>query len=69
MLVAIARYSRDISFAVLRDNARFLTVMALGSVTGTILGGLVLGVIPNLVLVPVLVAVLLLSAVKVWRHR
>jgi uncharacterized protein len=69
MLVAFARYSRDRSFVVLGDNARFLTVMALGSVTGTILGGLLLGVIPDLVLVPVLVAVLLLSAVKVWRHR
>jgi uncharacterized protein len=37
MLVAFARYSRDRSFVVLRDNARFVTVMALGSVTGTIL--------------------------------
>jgi uncharacterized protein len=69
MLVAFARYSRDRSFVVLGDNARFVTVMALGSVTGTILGGLLLGVVPDLVLVPVLVAVLLLSAVKVWRHR
>jgi uncharacterized protein len=69
MLVAFARYSRDRSFEVLGDNARFVTVMALGSVTGTILGGLLLGVVPDLVLVPVLVAVLLLSAVKVWRHR
>ena len=69
MLVAFARYSRDSSFAVIRDNARFLTVMALGSITGTILGGLLLGVIPDLILVPILVAVLLLSAVKIWRHR
>jgi uncharacterized membrane protein YfcA len=68
MLVAFARYSRDRSFEVLGDNARFVTVMALGSVTGTIMGGLLLGVIPDLVLVPALVAVLLLSAVKVWRH-
>jgi uncharacterized protein len=69
MLVAFARYSRDRAFVVLGDNARFVTVMALGSITGTILGGLLLGVVPDLVLVPVLVAVLLLSAVKVWRHR
>jgi uncharacterized protein len=69
MLVAFARYSRDRSFVVLGDNARFVAVMALGSVTGTIVGGLLLGVIPDRVLVPLLVAVLLLSAVKVWRHR
>jgi uncharacterized protein len=69
MLVAFARYSRDRSFVVLGDNARFVTVMALGSVAGTILGGLLLGVVPDAVLVPVLVTVLLLSAVKVWRHR
>lgn len=68
MLVAFARYSQDQSFAVLRDNKRFLTVMSLGSVTGTIIGGLLLGIVPSLILVPVLVLLLLLSAVKVWRH-
>jgi uncharacterized protein len=67
MLVAFARYSRDCSFVVLGDTARFVTVMALGSVTGTILGGMLLGAIPDLVIVAILVAVLLLSAVKVWR--
>jgi uncharacterized membrane protein YfcA len=69
MLVAFARYSRDPSFGVLRDHARFVVTMALGSITGTILGGLLLGVVPDLVLIPVLVGVLLLSAVKVWRHH
>jgi hypothetical protein len=59
---AFARHCRDRSFVVLGDNTRFVTVLALGSITGTILGGLLLGVIPDLVLVPVLVAVLLLSA-------
>ena len=69
MLVAFARYSRDSSFVVLRDNARFVGTMALGSVTGTVIGGLLLGVVPDLVLVPALAGVLLLSAVKVWRHH
>jgi uncharacterized membrane protein YfcA len=69
MLVAFARYSRNRSFVVLRDNARFVTVLALGSVPGTILGGMLRGAIPDLVIVPILVAVLLLSAVKVWRQR
>ncbi|MEU8413809.1 sulfite exporter TauE/SafE family protein [Amycolatopsis japonica] len=68
MLVAFARYSRDQSFVVLRNNLRFTTVMIAGSITGALLGGLLLGVIPNVVLVPVLAAVLLISAVKLARH-
>jgi uncharacterized membrane protein YfcA len=68
MIVAFARYSRDSSFAVLRRHARIVTVLALGSITGTIIGGLLLGLIPQTVLVPVLAALLLLSAIKVWRH-
>jgi uncharacterized protein len=69
MLVALARYSRDGSFGVLRAHGRFAVAMTLGSVTGTVLGGLLLGVVPEVVLLPVLVVLLLLSAVKVWSHR
>ena len=69
MLVAFARYSRDASFAVLAANRWFLLAMAGGSVTGTLLGGMLLGVVPSLLLVPLLIALLLISAVKVWRHR
>lgn len=68
MLVAFARYSRDDSFTVLRRHARLVVVLALGSVTGTIAGGLLLGVVPAEVLVPGLAALLLLSSIKVWRH-
>ncbi|MER5311309.1 sulfite exporter TauE/SafE family protein [Streptomyces sp. NPDC002773] len=68
MLVAFARYSRDGSFAVLRANRRFTVVMIAGSIAGAVLGGLLLGVFPDLVLIPVLAAVLLASAVKLARH-
>ncbi|WP_326631797.1 sulfite exporter TauE/SafE family protein [Nonomuraea fuscirosea] len=68
MLVAFARYSRDGSFAVLRSNLRFVAVMVAGSVTGALLGGLLLGAIPDLVLIPILALVLLISAVKMARH-
>ncbi|MER7134612.1 TSUP family transporter [Streptosporangium saharense] len=68
MLVAFARYSRDGSFAVLGANRRLVAVVAVGSITGTLLGGLLLGVVPDLVLIPVLAAVLLISAVKLARH-
>lgn len=68
MLVAFARYSRDGSFAVLGRNKPFLVAMAAGSVAGTVVGGLLLGVVPSLVLIPLLAVLLLVSAVKVWSH-
>jgi len=69
MLVGFARYSRDQSFSVLRHNWGFFVVMAAGSILGTFIGGLLLGVVPSAVLLPLLVALLLLSAVKVWWHE
>lgn len=68
MLVAFARYSRDGSFAVLGANLRFTTIMAAGSIAGAVLGGLLLGVFPDLVLTPALAVVLLVSAYKLARH-
>ena len=69
MLVGFARYSRDGSFVVIRKNKSFLAIMAAGSLVGTLIGGLLLGVVPSVVLLPLLAAILLISAVKVWRHR
>ncbi len=69
MLVAFARYSRDGSFIVLRHNTRFVALMASGSIAGSILGGLLLGSVPEGVLIPLLAALLIGSAWKVWRHR
>jgi uncharacterized membrane protein YfcA len=69
MLVAFARYSRDRSFVVLRENIRVVAVMVTGSITGAALGGLLLGVVPDAVLIPALAVILLVSAVKLARHR
>ncbi|MEW1674871.1 sulfite exporter TauE/SafE family protein [Streptomyces noursei] len=69
MLVAFARYSRDGSFAVLGANRRFTLVMIAGSVTGSVLGGLLLGVFSDSVLMPALAVILLISAVKLARHK
>ncbi|MER6409247.1 TSUP family transporter [Streptomyces viridosporus] len=68
MLVAFARYSRDGSFAVLGANLRFTAVMAVGSSAGAVLGGLILGVFPDMVLIPALAVILLIWAVKLARH-
>ncbi|MGR4881271.1 sulfite exporter TauE/SafE family protein [Streptomyces sp. LARHCF249] len=68
MLVAFARYSRDGSFAVLGANLRFTMTMIAGSIAGAVLGGLLLGVFPDLFLIPALAVILLVSAVKLARH-
>ena len=68
MLVGFARYSRDRSFAVLGRNRAFVLVMAAGSVAGAFIGGQMLGLVPSFILLPVLAALLLVSAVKLWWH-
>jgi uncharacterized membrane protein YfcA len=42
--------------------------MGAGSVAGTVVGGALLGIIPSVVLIPVLALLLVVSAVKVWQH-
>lgn len=69
MLVAFARYSRDNSFAVLGENKGFLLAMAAGSIAGTLIGGLLLGVVPSIIIVPLLAVLLVLSSWKVWHHK
>ncbi len=68
MVVGFARYSQDQSFAVIARNWTFLLIMAAGSVAGSFIGGLLLGVVPSAILLPVLAAILVVSAVKVWDH-
>ena len=46
-----------------------LPVEAGGSIVGTFIGGHLLGFVPNSILLPMLAALLLISAVKVWRHH
>ena len=69
MLVGFTRYSRDQSFSVLRRNSTFLLVMAAGSIVGALIGGLLLGLVSNSVLLPFLAALLLFSSIKIWRHK
>lgn len=69
MVVGFIRFSRDSAFDVLRYNRRFVLAMALGSIAGTFIGGQLLDVVPSTVLLPVLAALLVISAVKVWRHK
>jgi len=42
--------------------------MAVGSIVGAFVGGQLLGIVPSAVLLPILAAILVVSAVEVWRH-
>lgn len=68
MLVGFRRYSRDQSFEVIRSERRFLILMAAGSLAGAFVGAQLLGVVPAQLLLPMLAGILVISAVKVWRH-
>jgi len=69
MLVAFARYSQDRSFSVLKANAGFVLTMAGGSLVGAFLGARLLSVAPTQLLLPLLALILVVSAIKTWRHR
>lgn len=69
MIVGFSRYSRDGSFAVLRRSRAFVLWMAVGSILGALIGGLLVGRIDSAVLHPLLAIILVLSAVKVWLHE
>lgn len=69
MLVGFVRYSRDRSFDVIAKNSRFLVAMGVGSLAGTFVGGLLLGIVPSAILIPGLAAILVVSATKIWRHQ
>jgi uncharacterized membrane protein YfcA len=69
MLVGFARYSQDRSFVVLGENRAFVIMMAAGSIVGSFVGGLLLGLVPSAVLLPLLAVILVLSAIKIWRHK
>jgi uncharacterized protein len=43
--------------------------MAAGSLLGSFIGGRLLGLVPNALLLPLLAVILMLSAVKIWRHK
>lgn len=68
MIVGFTRYSRDRSFSVLRSSKAFVLIMAAGSILGAFIGGRLLGLVPSAVLLPLLAVILLISAVKMWRH-
>jgi uncharacterized membrane protein YfcA len=68
MLIGFSRYSTDQSFAVVGRNRDFVLVMAVGSLFGAFLGGQLVVLVPAGLLLPLLSMILVISAIKVWRH-
>lgn len=68
MIVGFARYTSSNAFAVLRQERPLFFSMAAGSIVGAGVGGLLLGVIPTQVLIAGLGIILLISAMKIFRH-
>ena len=69
MLVGLMRYRSAAAFSVLARERPLLSWMAVGSITGVGLGGLLLGVIPAQALTLLLSVILAVSAIKVFRHQ
>lgn len=69
MIVGFTRYSRDSAFGVVTRNKAFVLIMALGSIAGTFIGGRLLGIVSDQLLIPALSLILVASSVKVWRHE
>ena len=69
MVVGFSRYSRSGAFAVLKAERPLLIWMACGSVLGAALGGMLLGSVPTRWLMLLLGVILLISAIKTFRHR
>lgn len=68
MLVGFTRYRGSDSFGVLRQESTLFRSMAVGSIVGAGLGGLLLGLVPAHLLITGLGVILLISAVKTFQH-
>jgi len=68
MIVGFARYTSSDAFDVLRKERPLGGWMAIGSILGAALGGVLLGLVPTRLLLALLGVVLLISAIKTFKH-
>lgn len=68
MVVGFSRYARADAFAVLRRERPLMGWIVAGSVFGAAVGGALLGLVPTRTLMGLLGVVLLVSAIKTFRH-
>ncbi|MFZ6759512.1 TSUP family transporter [Undibacterium sp. Ji50W] len=68
MIVGFARYSNSNAFSILRKESSLFRWMVAGSILGAGIGGLLLGIVPSHLLISVLGGILLISAIKTFKH-
>jgi uncharacterized protein len=68
MLVAFFRYTQSGAIELFKREKQFLLWMAIGSIIGSAIGGRLIGIIPSNILVFLLGAILLISAIKTFNH-
>lgn len=68
MLVGFARYSQSDAFTVLKRERPLVCWMAVGSIFGAGIGGLLIGAVPERWLLTLLAAILAISAAKAFLH-
>lgn len=68
MIVGFARYRESAAFAVIAEERPLFRWMVVGSILGAGIGGLLLGLIPTRLLMAGLGVILLVSAIKTFRH-
>lgn len=68
MIVGFSRYTNADAFQILRKEKKLFVWMVIGSVIGAAIGGLMLGMFPVRVLMTLLGVVLLISAIKTFKH-
>ena len=69
MITGLIRYKKDNSFNVVYSHKSFILIMVLGSILGAFIGGLMVGIISDNILIPLLSIILLLSSYKIWLHK
>ena len=69
MIVGLTRYRTAGAFLVLVRERHLVAWMALGSIAGAGVGGVLLGIVPVRALILLLAVILAISAIKVFQHR
>lgn len=69
MIIGLIRYKKDNSFKIVYSNKSFILIMALGSILEVFIGGLMVGLISENILIPMLCLILLISSYKIWLHK
>lgn len=68
MIVGFSRYTNSDAFQILKKERALFVWMVIGSVIGAAIGGLLLGLFPVKALMTLLGVILLISAIKTFKH-